>query len=215
MCDDSSERQHGNVRFGRGIPESHRVIAATLYNEAFGSKFAVAIGNRQQRRQFLAESLRLDFAVAAFDGDSLVGLAGFQIAESSLTSGITYRSLIAYLGFWRGHWAAFVFLLYERKPVSGEVVMDGIAVASSHRGRGIGRQLLNDVVEVARAAEFRSVRLDVIDTNPRARCLYERHGFVEARTESFEYLRWFFGFGSVTTMSRCIPQTPVQGTVEE
>lgn len=81
MCDDFSEPQHGNVRFVRGISEPFRVVAATLYDEAFGSKFALAIGNTEQRRRFLAESFQLDFAVAAFDGDNLVGIAGFQVVE--------------------------------------------------------------------------------------------------------------------------------------
>jgi hypothetical protein len=42
----------------------------------------------------------------------------------------------------------------------------------------------------------------VVDTNPRARKLYEREGYVAVRTEATPYLRRMMGFGAVTTMER-------------
>ena len=46
------------------------------------------------------------------------------------------------------------------------------------------------------------VRLDVIDSNWRARALYERQGFLATRTESLGLLRLLFGFSASTTMVR-------------
>ena len=45
-----------------------------------------------------------------------------------------------------------------------------------------------------------TVRLDVIDTNPRARALYERHDFVATGTQRLGLLRHVFGFHSATAM---------------
>lgn len=67
--------------------------------------------------------------------------------------------------------------------------MDGIAVKQDMRGKGIGTKLLDELKQYARDNGFSSIRLDVIDTNPAARRLYERQGFVLTRTGYFGYLR--------------------------
>ena len=82
------------------------------------------------------------------------------------------------------------------------VVMDGIAVDPDMRGRGVGSLLIEEVAAVAAEQDCREIRLDVIDTNPRARALYERRGFTAVRTEHTPYLRGLLGFGAVTTMRR-------------
>ena len=44
------------------------------------------------------------------------------------------------------------------------------------------------------------VRLDVIDSNHRARALYERQGFVAIGTECLSPMRHLFGFDHATRM---------------
>jgi ribosomal protein S18 acetylase RimI-like enzyme len=183
-----------------GIPETMRDEAMALYDAAFGAKFAVAIRNPLQRRAIVAESLDLKFGIAAISDGELVGLAGFHTADGSLTGGMTARRLFSRLGVLRGLWAAMIFSLYERSGKSAELLMDGIAVKAGMRGRRIGTTLLDYVKRYAREYGYRGVRLDVIDTNPAARRLYERQGFVATETEHFGYLRWLLGFGASTTM---------------
>lgn len=79
-------------------------------------------------------------------------------------------------------------------------MMDGITVHREMRGLGIGTRLLDEIKRYARENGYSSVRLDVIDTNPGARRLYEREGFVATKTEHFGYLRRILGFGAATTM---------------
>ena len=78
--------------------------------------------------------------------------------------------------------------------------MDGISVHRDYRGRGIGSRLLREPAAYARRNGFRSIRLNVIDTNSSARRLYERQGFAAVRAENFPFLRWLLGFGGSTTM---------------
>jgi ribosomal protein S18 acetylase RimI-like enzyme len=78
--------------------------------------------------------------------------------------------------------------------------MDGIVVHPSARGQGIGTQLLEALFQYAREHGFARVRLDVVDTNPRARQLYERQGFVAVKTRQYPFLRRVLGFAAVTTM---------------
>lgn len=105
-------------------------------------------------------------------------------------------------GHLRGLRRLLILALFERRPAPGQLVMDGIAVDQDMRGRGIGSLLIEEVVAVAAERECREIRLDVIDTNPRARALYERRGFTALRTARTPYLRRLLGFGAVTTMRR-------------
>jgi ribosomal protein S18 acetylase RimI-like enzyme len=75
-------------------------------------------------------------------------------------------------------------------------------VAADARGRGIGTAPLTAAVALARQQGFGQLRLDVVDTNPRARALYERLGFVALRTQRTPFLRRWLGFGAVTRMEK-------------
>ncbi|NDJ53018.1 MAG: GNAT family N-acetyltransferase, partial [Chloroflexi bacterium] len=87
---------------------------------------------------------------------------------------------------------------------TGTLLMDGIVVDGSMRGQGIGSRLLDAILDYARMHDYEKVRLDVVDTNPRARALYERKGFVEVRTERYPILKPIFGFAGSATMLRTI-----------
>lgn len=192
---------NAQIDFDIGLAEHEFPVAARLYDQAFGPKFAVAIRSRQARRAILQQAFVGDFALTARHGDKLVGLAGFHTPDGALTGGITAGRLLSALGVVRGLRAALVFGLYEREPADGELLMDGIAVDPDYRGRGIGGRLLRNIVDHARTHGFATVRLDVIDTNPDAQRLYERFGFSAVRTQAFPGLRWLLGFGAATTMA--------------
>lgn len=188
------------IQYFIGIPEEHRVKAAELYDEAFGAKFSVAIADKETRIALIADGLLLNFGICAIRNQELMGVTGFHTFNGSLTSGMSYRSLLSTLGFFKGHWAVLIFSLYERTPQAHELVMDGIAVSSKSRGNGIGSALLKKMIQYAGEHQYTKIRLDVIDTNKQAKKLYERMGFSEVKTEHFEYLRWLLGFGASTTM---------------
>ncbi len=183
-----------------GIPDEHRSVAIDLFDEAFGEKLALAVPDREKRKALFVEGFNLDSAIAALVDGNLVGIAGFHAHGKSLTSGVKYRHLLSHLGFLRGNRAAIVFSLFERTPRPNELVMDGIAVQSQARGMGIGKRLLGEIRTFAQIHGFNRVRLDVIDTNPKARKLYERFGFTGVKTERFPQLKSILGFGGVTTM---------------
>ncbi len=99
-------------------------------------------------------------------------------------------------GLWRG----CTLSLLERPLQPDTLLMDGIFVSETARGLGIGSALLSAIKEKAAALGYAKVRLDVIDTNPRARALYERRGFIAEETSTIGPLRHVFGFRKATTM---------------
>jgi ribosomal protein S18 acetylase RimI-like enzyme len=57
-----------------------------------------------------------------------------------------------------------------------------MGVASELRGKGIGHHMMDHVIADARQGGFLRMRLEVIETNDRARTLYQHLGFYDRRT---------------------------------
>lgn len=213
MGRDTTDTAAGPVTVRRGIPAGAERRAAELYWDAFGRKLGPALNPPHKAVPFIAAHLNADRAVCALLDGRLVGLAGYQLGGRALTGGSASAVLRAY-GHLRGLHRLVLLALFERHPAPGQLVMDGIAVDSDIRGRGVGSLLIEEIAAVAAERDCREVRLDVIDTNPRARALYERRGFRAVRTERTPYLRRLLGFGAVTTMRRAVGTTGTQGAGE-
>ncbi|MFG2025645.1 GNAT family N-acetyltransferase [Streptomyces sp. NPDC048825] len=198
---DATDPGTGPVAVQRGVPVGAERRAAELYWDAFGRKLGPALNPPGKAVPFIAAHLNADRAVCALLDGQLVGLAGYQLGGRALTGGSASAVLRAY-GHLGGLHRLLLLALFERRPAPGQLVMDGIAVAPDVRGRGVGTLLIEEVAAVAAEQDCREIRLDVIDTNPRARALYERRGFTAVRTERTPYLRRLLGFGAVTTMHR-------------
>jgi len=189
------------VEIALGFGPEHRLAAASLYWDAFGRKLDHAIGPRERGIGLIERGLDPSRAVAAFQEGALVGLAGFNLDGQALTT-IRVRDIIKEFGLFSGlrrtAWAS----LLHRSPKPEELLMDGIVVRADRRGHGIGTKLLCRTFDVAVAHGKRVVRLDVVDTNPAARRLYENLGFLEIKTEQVPFLRRVMGFSAATTMER-------------
>lgn len=188
------------INISRGFPEELRSQAASLFDTAFGPKLSVAIPNPELRLRVIHDSLDPSYAfVATFEG-RIIGIAGFKTPAGALTSGMSPRLLRAKLGGWSSLRAVTVLALFQRALRPNQLLMDGLCVSPAARGSGTGTKLLNRIKHFAAEEGYRTVRLDVIDTNHAARRLYERQGFVATSTSRFGYLRWLLGFSAATTL---------------
>jgi len=80
------------------------------------------------------------------------------------------------------------FLLLVESP--RVLQLHTIAITPEHQGRGIGSEIVRDVVNIGRQTG-RYVVLSVLKSNPRAEALYVRLGFcVVEETEYYRHLRW-------------------------
>ncbi|MFF3640884.1 GNAT family N-acetyltransferase [Streptomyces sp. NPDC002564] len=207
---DVTQRGGGPVTVRRGIPAGAERRAAELYWDAFGRKLGPALDPPDKAVPFIAAHLNADRAVCALLDGRLVGLAGHQYGGRSLTGGSARAVLRAY-GHLGGLRRVLLLALFHRRPAPGQLVMDGIAVDRDLRGRGVGSLLIEETAAVAADLGCRQIRLDVIDTNPRARTLYERRGFTAVRTQHTPCLRGLLGFGAVTTMHRSVAEKAPEG----
>lgn len=136
------------------------------------------------------------------------------------------RAMRPSLTAWRGEWnelrerARFVDALdlHRTTVIEADAVAVGfvmivelprvlqvhtIAIAPEHQGRGIGSEIVRDLVDIGRQTG-RDVVLSVLKTNPRAEALYIRLGFcVVEETEYYRHLRWT----SPSSTSAIVPRT--------
>ncbi|MEO1443817.1 MAG: GNAT family N-acetyltransferase, partial [Chloroflexota bacterium] len=174
--------------------------------QAFHQKLAPIFRNDEKALAVLREALDPNYAIVALHEDRLVGIAGFKDRNGNLVD-IQPHHMTQVFG-WFGGWIRLLGLvLFYRDFEEGVLLMDGIVVDASMRGKGVGSQLLDAVIQYAADNGFAHVRLDVIDTNPRARKLYERKGFTAVDEQTYPLMKRFFGFSGSTTMLKEI-QTP-------
>ena len=193
-----------SVIIRNGLPDHLRGDAARLYWQAFGGKLGRVLGPESRAYALLARVMRADHAIVALSDDgALIGLVGFKSPGGAFAGG-GFGDLRSVYGTFGAIWRAGLLWLLERDLDNDRFLMDGICVADTARGQGVGTALLDAICAEGRSRGYPSVRLDVIDVNPRARALYERQGFVATHTSQIGLLRWVFGFSAATTMVRAL-----------
>jgi ribosomal protein S18 acetylase RimI-like enzyme len=203
-----------------GLPPELRAQAVELFEEAFGPKMRATVPDRTKRLAFMARAYRADRAVVARSGDRLLGMAGLSTRGQPYGGGLVDlswdpREYVDLLGWAGALWAVWGLRLGNHAPREDEIYVDGIAVSPAARGRGIGTRLLAEITDIARRHGKRYVRLDVIDTNPRAQQLYERIGFRVTGVQSFRWSQRWTGYGAMISMEQPVdPGPPVGPTVD-
>lgn len=188
------------IAISKGFTNEERPVVARLFWQAFGAKLGKVLGPDASAYAFLEPNLDPEFAlVARGEAGELLGLAGFKTRDGGLIDA-GFSDLSAVYGVFGALWRALLLSVLERKLQADVFQMDGIFVRDTARGQGIGSLLLGAVIDEARARNLSEVQLDVIDTNPRARALYERVGFRPLSTETTGPFRYVFGFRSATRM---------------
>jgi GNAT superfamily N-acetyltransferase len=183
-----------------GLPPDQTPRAAALYWQAFGGKLGPLLRPDAKAVAFLASVMNPRFALCALDDDgTLLGLAGIKTAEGGLVGG-GFDDLARHYGWLGAAWRAPLLALFERDPEPDILQMEGLCVSEQARGQGLGTALLTAIKDHARERGDRAVRLDVIDTNPRAEALYRREGFEPRTRETLGPMRWLFGFSSALRM---------------
>jgi ribosomal protein S18 acetylase RimI-like enzyme len=75
----------------------------------------------------------------------------------------------------------------SRASVKQVMVLHALGVHPAYAGRGVGRQMVQKAVCLAREAGMRALRLDVLSGNVPAEKLYESLGFQKVQTVSMYY----------------------------
>lgn len=195
------DNSDSHIEIKLGIPEELRHQAAIVCYEGFRAQMELLVGSQQKGIALLEQSLDLELALMALQQGRLVGFVGLQY-ENRPFFRFERSHFTQELGFLRGLLVYLLFNLFATQILPQEMFINVIVVDTSVRGKGIGTSLMQAVFEIAQQNQFHAVVLDVIDTNPDARRLYERLGFKPVRMRKYGYLRNLIGSSAVTTMRK-------------
>nr|WP_254445096.1 GNAT family N-acetyltransferase [Ruegeria arenilitoris] len=176
-----------------------------MFWQAFSGKLSRVMGPDARGLTFFERALNPDFALVARDADGrMLGLAGYKTRDGGLTQG-GLADLARVYGWFGALWRGVILSVLERDLKPGVFQMDGICVATEARGQGVGTLLLGAIKDEAQRLGMHEVHLDVINTNPRARTLYEREGFQAIGQDYTGPFKHLFGFSSATKMRWVVP----------
>ncbi|MFZ1468494.1 MAG: GNAT family N-acetyltransferase [Paracoccaceae bacterium] len=185
-----------------GLPVDQRAAAARIYWEAFGGKLGTVMGPDAKALAFLDATMGEAHCICAQAADGrLLGIAGFKSPEGGFVGG-SFAQMRGVYGVFGALWRSLALWTLAHEVDNHRFLIDGIAVTREARGQGVGVALLQALYQEGMARGYGSIRLEVIDSNWRARALYERQGFVALKTERLGPLRHLFGFAAATTMVR-------------
>jgi ribosomal protein S18 acetylase RimI-like enzyme len=173
------------------IPEELHHQAAIICCEGFLSPIEWLFGSKQKAIAVLEHSFDSELGVIAQLQGQLVGFVGLKYENRPFLK-FERSHCIRELGLLRGL-LAFLILnnISPTKPLSDEVYIAVLVVDASMRGKGIGSLLMQAAFDIAQKNQCTAVVLDVANTNPDARRLYERLGFKLVRTIELKYLpKW-------------------------
>lgn len=182
------------------LPEALRDDAAALFLLAFESKLGPVLGRGPRARRFLAECLDPAQAIAVLEGGRLLGFAGVRDGSGAFMGG-GMAELARHYGMLGGVARGLLLAKLERAARPGVLLVEGICVAAPARGRGIGVALLHALAAEGRRRGAHELRLEVVDTNPRAAALYARAGFREAGRTELGLWRHLYGFRTAIAMT--------------
>ncbi|MBC9928039.1 MULTISPECIES: N-acetyltransferase [unclassified Leucobacter] len=190
-----------SVTIELGFDESERAQVGTLYWEAFRQKLGLAFSSAEVGLRVLRAALRSDRVLVGRSEDAVVGVCGFY-ANGIGAADLTWRSLRGIQSVGQALRSVLVLSVLGRSEKKGTLVLDGICVDANQRGAGIGTALLDAAERYARQEGLSSVRLSVIDRNPRAEALYQRRGFRPVDAGSMGVLGYVYGFDRYTVMEK-------------
>jgi RimJ/RimL family protein N-acetyltransferase len=138
------------------------------------------IAIRPARAEDAATLVALGTSIGREEGAWLLSSAGWRsVGEERryLRALKRYPDAAVYVAEDDGALVGRLSLARDPHPASHHVADLGLMVAESHRGRGIGRMLLEQAVAWARDAGVTKLELHVFPWNEPAIRLYERFGF--------------------------------------
>jgi ribosomal protein S18 acetylase RimI-like enzyme len=191
-----------SVNISVGLPPASSAKIAALYFDIFSRKLGAVLG-RRAAVAMIADHISADRIIVARDGEEVVGIAGLKYDGTGFFAP-DRRGFLKRYGPLVGRVRAGLWASVQTNPRAHQLFLDGLGVQADLRGRGIGTALLEAVDRRARELDKTEVILEVVDTNPRARALYERFGYRTVLTTR----RWMFrlaGFSAAHLMLRRLP----------
>jgi GNAT superfamily N-acetyltransferase len=188
--------------------DADAAVVADLYLATFTKELTAVFG--QAAEEMVRRAVHPDTALVACIGDHIVGFAALADRERRFVQPqpVDFHDLYGPLV---RRVRAWMWSRSTTTPRPQQLLLEGLALEPIARGKGVGSRLLEAVDERARDLGRSEIILEVIDANPRAKALYERHGYRTVTTVTSAWYR-LAGFGSFDLMIHPVPPPPSRRT---
>jgi ribosomal protein S18 acetylase RimI-like enzyme len=191
------------------LDEAQKLEVARLFYQGFTLKFNALwlfTRNEQQAVEVLCRSLRYDDGLYAVREGRVMGFIGLEKGHGFFAT-MGYEALRHTFGIAGGAWryAAYgIFRMFHSGVPKDSIHIDPLVVSSEARGLGIGTRLLEAAFALTRQANRSKMLLEVVDTNPQAKKLYERLGFRTFKVQNTRLFTEQAGFAKVLHMEKLL-----------
>lgn len=172
-------------------------IAEIVY-DAFERKFA-AITQKQDKDEWIGllhEALSFKHGILYKEEQQILGVA--LLTSEGTKSFVPLMKLIKLFGLVRG--LILNFIVNSPVKSSTTLKIDLLGVSPEARGKGVGSHLIEATFDLAKEKGYGITELEVVDTNPKAKKLYERSGFKTVKTVSMHGFTNRAGFNAYDVM---------------
>ena len=174
------------------LPKEYMAEAGIILYDAFIDKFAFANPSKEVGERLFQRMIGAGPVLYSVNNNKLDGGLIYSFPNKEMD--ISTKGFFSELGLWTG-FKTILNLIYIEIALPQQkdtVFIDGLAVAPTSRGRGIGRQLLMKVSELAKENNNLPVGLSVVAENKVAHGLYKSVGFNEIGEKRFGKMGKFF-----------------------
>lgn len=186
-----------------GVPKNQRVTVAEMFHESFGDKYDLMFGDKTKTVAFVSAALDDSKTIVALKDGKAVGFSGLHYGGKSFIQS-DGREIVRVFGL-GAFKVLLIYSMFSFKRAGSdnkELLLETLAVSAKERNKGIGQKLLQFTIDYARSQKFSHIKLDVISTNPKAKSLYERIGFVESNVQKVPFpFNKLMGFDSMIEMA--------------
>lgn len=198
-----------NIKIVENISEKSLNNVVNLIYDAFELKFKhiwLFTKNEDKIKTVIKESININSGLYAWLDGEVLGFIGLKDKEIGFLK-YNYRAFKKAFGLVGGTWRYFLnklFTKYDTQPEFHQEVIELIVVSPKARGLGIGSILMDKAQEYAKGVGRKELILEVVDSNPKAKKLYERLGFYEFDKKDLGPLADKAGFSSYFYMAKSI-----------
>ena len=155
----------------KSLADKEQFAISTIVFDSFEQKI-IGVSAKIDRDQWindLKEILTFNSGIYLQKDKEIVGVAILN-AKNAATF-ISFSKIVKQVGLYRAILFYNIFI-GSVKSVQ-EIKLELLAVRSETRGSGVGGKLLTFLIDFAKKQNYKTLSLDVVDTNPKAKRLYE------------------------------------------
>ena len=188
------------IHIQKGISSTHRIAIAKIFYESFKGKLGQIMGDSKKAIKLISRLIQEDRVLVALKGKRVVGFAGLDYQGKRFIK-FNFTEIAKIYGLATIRVLVFFLINLFDKNLPNQLHLEVLALAEKQRSLGTGTQLLLSTIDFAKQKGFKRIRLEVKNTNPKAKKLYKNIGFKVTKDQKIPYpFNIFTGFSILTEM---------------